>query len=646
MKGKAYLTVCAYDPILGSRGEEVGESTVDDGKVCLHPARCRMNCSQSWLESVQSCASRAVGPCLGRQRQVHPATGGARHGHFVDLGPRRRVRVVHVKALDLATAKRLSGLDAASDAATSAPYAGRRSRTLSVASDSSNLSTEEYWFTRWSRPLRSSDGCNCSFRRSWRRSVRDSKISHQVLPEHREHNENYAVEEVSKRPFLEDYAESLLQTTLTEVFVYLSTDKSILFKRFGELESIKETLCDSPETPDRSDGKECFSFTNHSFVGSCDVINVISLDTKSECGLIALNPNDITDKTVTCVFQPAPTSVTGLNDKQTGENECGTVEHNLSTEALSDIDKDVSEAKEIVSSNNQSFCYSNSNGYKSSGKILEADQSDSRVPPIERRSRRMCNHTRSTRLPVLFFLHGAGSCADLWTGLVLHFARAGYEVVAPDMLGHGYSSAPDCAPAYAFPRLLQDALDVFDAFVGDRRSVVIGHAFGCSLAAAVARHRSQGVAQLVLISGGGPTPLAPRSPGSRPPALPALLRACLRPLVMCGFRRNILYAPCGKHIEPCELTSGGVPGYVLRHVAQGQSWPEGDAAFHRRILAPTLLVHGLLDRSVALVQACEMERTIPRAFLELIPNAGHLPMLDAPSRLGHMIHCFIDWWSD
>jgi abhydrolase domain-containing protein 8 len=54
--------------------------------------------------------------------------------------------------------------------------------------------------------------------------------------------------------------------------------------------------------------------------------------------------------------------------------------------------------------------------------------------------------------------------------------------------------------------------------------------------------------------------------------------------------------------------SKGVPHYVLHHVAQGQDWPEGDATFHRRILAPTLLVHGLQDPYVTLVQECEMER--------------------------------------
>jgi abhydrolase domain-containing protein 8 len=81
--------------------------------------------------------------------------------------------------------------------------------------------------------------------------------------------------------------------------------------------------------------------------------------------------------------------------------------------------------------------------------------------------------------PLLYFLHGVGCSADLWSALLRHFTAAGYDVVAPDMLGHGYSAAPDNASAYTFQRLLKDSIDIFDRFVGEhRKCVVIGHAYG------------------------------------------------------------------------------------------------------------------------------------------------------------------------
>ena len=50
---------------------------------------------------------------------------------------------------------------------------------------------------------------------------------------------------------------------------------------------------------------------------------------------------------------------------------------------------------------------------------------------------------------------------------------------------------------------------------------------------------------------------------------------------------------------------------MQRHLAVGQSWLEGDVAFHRKITVPTLLVHGLKDKFVSLVEMCEMERVWP-----------------------------------
>ena len=67
----------------------------------------------------------------------------------------------------------------------------------------------------------------------------------------------------------------------------------------------------------------------------------------------------------------------------------------------------------------------------------------------------------------------------------------------------------------------------------------------------------------------------------------------------------------------------------------------GDAAYHRKIGIPTLLAYGMKDPLVSLVEMCEMERTIPKAYLELIPLAGHMVMQDQPDELNLMLKKFI-----
>jgi len=248
----------------------------------------------------------------------------------------------------------------------------------------------------------------------------------------------------------------------------------------------------------------------------------------------------------------------------------------------------------------------------------------------------------SNELPILFFLHGVGGSADIWSSQLAFFVSQGYQVLAPDMIGHGFSSCPDKAKAYTFTKLFKDILTIFDAYVTEnRKCIVFGHSYGCSFTIALARTRAEKISTLVMIASGGPTPLAP------PPNIskyPKCIVDCLRRVLECKFKnQQQKYNPRGKTIKFKEAFD--VPSYVFQHVMAGQTWPEGDAGFHRRVTIPTLLVYGMRDTLVSLVEECEMERTLPKAYLELIPTAGHCVMLDTPQELNTMALKFIKKWT-
>ena len=139
-------------------------------------------------------------------------------------------------------------------------------------------------------------------------------------------------------------------------------------------------------------------------------------------------------------------------------------------------------------------------------------------------------------LPILFFIHGVGGSADIWTSQLNYFSSKGYHVIAPDMLGHGFSSCPDKASAYKFTKLFKDFITIFDAYIpDDKKAVVIGHSYGCSFSAALARTRPEKIAALVLLASGGPTPLAP------PPGLykyPKWIMSAYRLILECKFRNQ------------------------------------------------------------------------------------------------------------
>ncbi|XP_076237578.1 uncharacterized protein LOC143181179 [Calliopsis andreniformis] len=248
---------------------------------------------------------------------------------------------------------------------------------------------------------------------------------------------------------------------------------------------------------------------------------------------------------------------------------------------------------------------------------------------------------RRNRKPVIVFLHGFGSSAEIFEHQLEYFSALGYPCIAPDMLGHGMSSAPSRSRDYHFTKLLKDLDSVLChyAFKPGQKCVLVGHNYGCSFAAALACKYDSSIHQLVLISGGGPTPLAAPSTES---AGHCCLRAILAPFLMCGLHRDILYSARGRQHPYCGPEPPEQWPSHMKYVLDGMVWPEGDYVFHRRICTPTLLIHGLRDNKVSLVQECQMERTMLKAFLEAIPAADHTPMTDCPEQVNHMIHCFID----
>lgn len=78
---------------------------------------------------------------------------------------------------------------------------------------------------------------------------------------------------------------------------------------------------------------------------------------------------------------------------------------------------------------------------------------------------------------VLFFIHGVGGSLDIWKEQLEFFSELGYEVVAPDLAGHGCSSAPPVAAAYTFYALAEDMRAVFKRYA-KKRNILIGHSYG------------------------------------------------------------------------------------------------------------------------------------------------------------------------
>lgn len=93
-------------------------------------------------------------------------------------------------------------------------------------------------------------------------------------------------------------------------------------------------------------------------------------------------------------------------------------------------------------------------------------------------SKREISSCKGTHSDVaLFFVHGVGGSLDIWGSQLDFFSRLGYEVIAPDLAGHGASTAPKIAAAYTFYALAEDLRAIFKRY-SRKRNILIGHSYG------------------------------------------------------------------------------------------------------------------------------------------------------------------------
>ncbi|XP_076444346.1 uncharacterized protein LOC143282547 [Babylonia areolata] len=256
--------------------------------------------------------------------------------------------------------------------------------------------------------------------------------------------------------------------------------------------------------------------------------------------------------------------------------------------------------------------------------------SQTTTPRHQRELKAVPNNSLTPRTPstVLFFFHGVGGSSDVWQAQIRYFAKEGYEIIAPDMIGHGMSCTPRDAKSYHFLETAADMEEIFDKYC-KKRNIVIGHSYGCSFAVVLARRRSRRVHKLVLISGGAPTPLAPQ-PGIF--TLPRCMLGCVRPCLNHGFHRSAFHKAV---VDKEEAFS--IPTYVLQHTMNGQVWPDGDELYHQWLLCSTLLVYGARDKLVTLKEEKHMEEVIFRSRLEVITDASHMVMIEAPDEVNRLL---------
>lgn len=246
----------------------------------------------------------------------------------------------------------------------------------------------------------------------------------------------------------------------------------------------------------------------------------------------------------------------------------------------------------------------------------------------------------------LLLLHGFTGSLATWAFLEPAL-RDRHQLIAVDLPGHGGSSAPADPARYALPRLADDLALVLGT-LGLSRVALLGYSLGGRAALHFTVRHPNRVAALILESASyGITKTTERD--ARRASDAALAAEIERdgvaafvdrweklPLWHSQARlpRDVRDALRARRLDnsPAGLANS------LRGAGAGAAAPLLDEI--SRIEAPVLLIAGALDRKyVELARA--MQRSLPRARLEIVAGAGHSVHLEQPAAFVQLISAFL-----
>ena len=207
----------------------------------------------------------------------------------------------------------------------------------------------------------------------------------------------------------------------------------------------------------------------------------------------------------------------------------------------------------------------------------------------------------------LVLLHGFGSCGQSWRPVVDRLAEQ-YQVIIPDLRGHGRSTNPSGTFTHR-----QSALDVYALLdqLGVKRFKAMGISAGGMTLLHIATQPRDRIDAMVLI---GTTSFFPEQ------------------------TRAIMREAAGEKVEPPDACATRGDSQMRELAAQFVRFKDSyddmnfTPPYLATIKARTLIVHGDRDTFFPVSIPVEMYSAIPGAALWIVPQGGHVPIFRAHLR--------------
>lgn len=243
----------------------------------------------------------------------------------------------------------------------------------------------------------------------------------------------------------------------------------------------------------------------------------------------------------------------------------------------------------------------------------------------------------------IFLIHGSGPGVSAWANwrLSLPVLSENFRVIAPDMVGFGYSERPDNFN-YNMNAWVEHAVGLMDALSLESVSVV-GNSFGGALALAMAVRYPERVNKLVLMGSVGVsfklTDGLDKTWGYKPSV------ENMRELLdIFAFDRNLVTDELAQLRYEASIRPGFQESFSQMFPAprqQGIDAMESTESDIRVIKKDTLIIHGREDKVIPCENAYKLFSLIEKSQLHVFGQCGHWTQIEHTQRFNTLVSDFL-----
>jgi pimeloyl-ACP methyl ester carboxylesterase len=235
-------------------------------------------------------------------------------------------------------------------------------------------------------------------------------------------------------------------------------------------------------------------------------------------------------------------------------------------------------------------------------------------------------------IPIVF-LHGYPLDHRIWLPVFPHL-RKDIHIIAPDLRGHGRSPVP--GGVYSMALMAEDVIRLLDRLKIEK-VVIAGHSMGGYVTFKLWQLFPERILGLALVATRATADSEERRLDRLRTAEDMVKEGTTKVVnnMLTKLTKKTVLYPQVKEIMD-GITPQGIAG-ILRGIADR----ENATPWLPQITVPVVVIAGKEDQLVPVEESIEMAKKLPNGELEVIDQAGHLPMMEDPAKVGECINDLI-----